>query len=91
MSEHFKIVQAAQDYLAMHDDNAKRLSRSSMGSLRSVVAVEQASRRITVIAGDPVSRDELVAEILALRWPYITEAREVVAGHKARELAGDDC
>jgi hypothetical protein len=79
MSEHFQTVESAAGYMARHDDHARRLNRASAPTLRSLLAIEHSNHRITVITGGACARDEMAAEILALRWPYIAEARQVVA------------
>jgi hypothetical protein len=79
MSEHFETAQDAMSYMHRHDEEVKHLSRMSMPGLRALLAIEHANHRITVIEGGPVSRDELTADILALRWPHIAEARECYA------------
>lgn len=83
MSEHFRTPEDALAYVQVHDDHAKRLSRAPMPTLRGAARGARHAARITLLEGGQGSRDEIVAEILALRYPLITEARQEVADRQA--------
>jgi len=83
MSEHFRTPEDALAYVQVHDDHAKRLSRASLPTLRGAASNARQAARITLLEGGAVSRDELVAEILALRYPLISEARQEVSARQA--------
>ena len=82
MSEHFQADQDALAYEAAHDDHAKRLSRASMTTLRGLAANERQAKKIILLEGGQGSKDELIAEVLALRYPLIAEARQFLAGRR---------
>jgi hypothetical protein len=79
VSQNFPDRVAAAMYVTAHDDDAKRLSRSSHAALaieeRRALAASGARR----IFGSTSSPDELTASILILRHPMIAEARAVLA------------
>jgi 2,4-dienoyl-CoA reductase-like NADH-dependent reductase (Old Yellow Enzyme family) len=79
MSEHFRSAEDAMAYTRVHDDHAKRLTRANMPTLRGAAASERQANKVVLLEGGSVSKDELIAEILALRYPLIAEARALVA------------
>jgi hypothetical protein len=83
MSEHFPTAHDALDYIRAHDDQAKRLSKVGAPTLRGALSNVRRQCGIQVLLEGNLSPDEMTAEILALRYPLIAEARQEVAARQA--------
>lgn len=59
----------AKSLRASHDAHARKLSKTSKTELHSIYASELLAHGARLLAGGPVSRDELVNAILTLRYP----------------------
>lgn len=79
MSENFKGRHDAETYARTHDEDARRLGRLTADRLRQEEREACAARGILVLLDGPKGKDELSASVLAVRYPFIAEARAVLA------------
>jgi hypothetical protein len=79
VSENFKGRHDAETYARTHDEDARRLGRLTADRLRQEEREACAARGILVLLDGPKGKDELSASVLAVRYPFIAEARAVLA------------
>lgn len=78
----FASADEAMACIREHDRHAVLLSRYSAAFLRTVEQDELRRRGIGQLTIGDLSKDELAASILELRFPHISQARTVIAGHQ---------
>jgi hypothetical protein len=79
MSKHFHDRDSAGTYVKGHDEDARKYSRWTIVKLRREESAALAASGCHRVHGGPVSKDELIASILDMRWPHVDEARAVLA------------
>jgi|SRR6185437_13770684 len=85
-TENFPTIESALEYRTAHDDRAKVLARKTAPSLRDRYRDHVRRQGSELISGGPVTRQELMTEILAIEFPIalLNEASHVIY-HKAGE------